>query len=472
MFKHLHRKLGTALVAFGILTCSAFSWASSHREAPGISQDPAADNTDLWAWVSTSDQTLHVVAAYNPLEEPAGGPNFHGFSDDVWYEIHITRGDQSLNDVVRYLVRFRNSPAAKVDPADLSKPVGGGKEFFAQLSGVSQTYEVLRIVGNQATKVVTGGKVAPPNIGPRTNSVAYQLPANTTYEQFAQTFVAPVTGGGKVWAGPRDDGFYVDLGGVFDLANLRPQGTAQDGVAGFNCHAIALDIPIASIPNAAANTDPKNKDVIGVWASASRRRITIRRRDGRDRDIGPLIQVSRLGLPLMNEVMIGLQDKDRYNRSPPTTDVKLFGGYYLNPVIVRDAEAVGIYSALNVPQSTVDSLKTNRTDIIDIINLKDNPIPNAHTIPLSATGDVLRLDLKDDSNPGSFPNGRFLPGSGNQETDVTDILMSVILSGGTIAISDGVNHNDANYLPTIPYLPTPWQGFDQGHGKPTQLLAM
>ena len=145
--------------------------------------------------------------------------------------------------------------------------------------------------------------------------------------------------------------------------------------------------------------------------------------------------------------------------------MKNFGAYFLNPIIVRDAEAVGIYQALGVPQATVDALKSNRTDILDVINLKDVPTPGAHQVPLSATGDVLRVDLATDS---AFPNGRpLVPGTNREQADVTDVLLTLLLSRGTIPISDGVDHNDKGFLGEFPFLALPWQGFDEGHGKPT-----
>lgn len=458
------------LGALSALLVTGTAAASSHREAPAISRDPVADNTDVWAWVSdegSAKATLHMVVSYNPLEEPSGGPNFHAFGDDVRYEIHMARGDGSLEDAMTWHFDFSSNPTPTVDPADLKANPGGGKEFFAQLSGVEQSYTVTEFrADTKKGKTIGKGKVAPANIGPRTNEVAYGLKGKgfANYEAFAQSFLVSMDGGGKVWAGPRDDGFYVDLGGIFDLANIRPKGTAQDGVAGYNAHTIAVDVPVSALAQGSGNKDPKNKDVIGIWAAASRRQVRILRADGSEDAIGPWKRVSRLGLPLVNEALIGLQDKDRYNRTHPKDDVKLFGAYFLNPVMVRDAEAVGIYKALSVDQGTIDKLKSNRTDIIGIINLNDYPSPGSHTIPLGSTGDVLRIDL---NAKAGFPNGRPIIGGTNQENDVTDTLLTVILSGGAIPISDGVDHNDANYLESIPYLATPWQGYDQGHGKPT-----
>jgi hypothetical protein len=443
--------------------------ASSHREAPAIALDPAADNSDLWAWLKpgTHDR-LYIVAAYNPLEEPSGGPNFHKFSDDVLYEVHITRGTTSLADVLTYQIRFKTEPLSRVDVADLTKPPGGGKEFFAQLSGSvgfqRQTYSVTKILNGQVSVIAQDIPVAPPNPGPRTFAVLKQLgvlqtPQTTYNDDFSQEFVRPMGNNGSegtVFAGPRDDGFYVDLGGIFDLANLRAKGAAQDGVAGFNCHAIALDLPTTVVTvNGQLPTTPSNDSIIGVWASASRRKVTIERANGAPESVGPWVQVSRLGLPLINEAVIGLQDKDKYNRTTPVTDVANFGAYFLNPIIVRDAEAVGIYSALGVDPTP---FKSKRTDILDIISLKQN----GYTV--SAIGDVLRVDLTTDSG---FPNGRVIYGGTNHEDDVTDVLLSVLLTKATSGISDGVDHNDATYLTRSPWLAKPWSGFDQGHGKPT-----
>lgn len=463
----LRSSLLGAVLALAVAPLAAV--ASSHREAPAISLDPAADNTDLWAWIKpgTHDR-LYIVAAYNPLEEPSGGPNFHKFSDDVLYEIHVVRGTTSLADVLTYQVQFKTEPFTRVDVADLTKGPGGGKEFFAQLSGSvgyqKQTYTVTKVQGGTSTVIAQDVPVAPPNPGPRTFAVLKALgflatPQAAYNDDFTQEYVKPMGNGGAegtVFAGPRDDGFYVDLGGIFDLANLRAKGTAQDGVAGFNCHAIALDLPVGKVTvDGQVPTTKTNDTIIGVWASASRRKVVIQRSGGAPEAVGPWVQVSRLGLPLINEAVIGLQDKDRYNRTTPVTDVANFGAYFLNPIIVRDAEAVGVYTALGVDPTP---FKSNRTDILDIIGLKQNGYN------VSAIGDVLRVDLTTDSG---FPNGRVIYGGTNHEDDVTDILLSVLLTKAGSGISDGVDHNDATYLTQSPWLARPWSGFDQGHGKPT-----
>jgi hypothetical protein len=470
-----------AFCALSTLALPQTANASSHREAPGIALDPAADNTDLWAWVKPgTHDTLYVVAAYNPLEEPSGGPNFHSFSDDVLYEIHIARGPSSLNDVVTYQIQFKTQNTPRVDTTNLNLAPGGGKEFFLQLAAGAgggfpvQTYTVTKVVAGQRPVVIAKDvKVAPPNIGARTFGLVskpqFQSQESSYNDAFAASFIAPMGTGaaeGKVWAGPRDDGFYVDLGGVFDLAGLRARGTAQDGVAGFNCHAIALEIPTTKLTangQAPGNT-PSDATTLGVWASASRRKVRILRSNGSNDDYGPWVQVSRLGLPLINEAVIGLQDKDKFNRTHPKNDLNNFGAYFLNPIIVRDAEFAGFYNT-GGPLAGIAPPKNNRSDIIEIINLKNIPSANAHNI--LSIGDVLRVDMAAD--PG-FPNGRPIPGGtapNKEQADVTDVLLSVLLTKGAAAVSDGVDYNDKPFLTGTPWLALPWAGDTQGHGKTT-----
>ncbi|MEQ9504419.1 MAG: DUF4331 domain-containing protein [Deltaproteobacteria bacterium] len=461
---------GLAIVAAaGLVSTTQDAQASSHREAPMIAEDPAADNTDVYAWMSPNRDKLYIVANYIPLEEPAGGPNFHKFSDDVRYEIHITRGANSLEDYATYFIDFNTSAIQRVDPADLNAPLGGGKEFFSQLSGQTQTYRVIKRGGNGRANVIGRDfPVAPTNIGPRTFAVIRS--GETTSPEYDDAYAAQFIntlqfGEGRIWAGPRDDGFYVDLGGVFDLANLRPAGVAQDGVSGYNVHSIAMEIDVDEFNGGPVAAGPSNENTLGIWAAASRRKISIRRnRRGKTVNFGPWVRVSRLAIPLVNEALIGLQDKDKYNRTHPRRDVQNFGAYFLNPVVVRDAEAVGIYAALGVDPTP---FKSNRTDIIDIINLTNIPSPNAHSIPLEKTGDVLRVDMGVESG---FPNGRPIPGGAfpdQEQADVTDVLLSVILAGGQLPISDGVDYNDKEFLADFPFLPLPHRGFDEGHGIPT-----
>ena len=527
--------------------------------------DPAADNTDVYAFVSTKttkNDTLNIVANWIPFEEPSGGPNFFKWSDDVQYQIYITQGLGPIKDNIVYTFKFTTQPVPNSDksldanffafkcPTADTNPVaciGGGKEFFAQLTGdltknpvvdggaIVQTYTVTKTVNGVDSKLVNtafdavpqlkGAFVSvPANIGPRTqailNKVAPTLVGSGVYnDAFAAGFIAttPASDGTRVFAGPRDDGFYVDLGGIFDLANLRPRAaatdcatrpngtpagqckSAQDGVAGYNVHSIALEIPTKQLTAGDVTTGtPGANTTIGVWASSRRRKVSIIRANGQTSSYGPWVQVSRLGLPLINEAVIGYQDKDKFNRTRPADDVGNFGAYFLNPVVVPDYEAAcaatnafGLTPACNY--KATDALRHARTDIIDVISLAASgcatyPTTKCHTFTSGAgaladgsIGDVLRVDLALDPTKYGFPNGRALTyaaAPNKEQADVTDVELSLLLggvaalsangaNGGPPAIQDGVEYNDKNFLPGFPWLALPWEGYSEGHGKTT-----
>jgi len=457
--------IGAALAAASIMTISGLASASSHREAPHIADDPAADNTDLYAWVEGTN--LVILANYIPLEEPAGGPNFHKFSDDVLYEIHIARGPNSLDDALTYQIRFKTKDYPYVDPASLAPAPASGNEFFSQIAvapgdfaGGAQTYDVRKIEKGVTSVLAKDVPVVPPNIGKRTNGLVYQIPAGQTYEDFAMgpKFKKPMNNGeGIVWAGPRDDGFFVDLGAVFDLAGLQSllmERPPRDDVAGYNVHTIALQVPVGVANGSPVMAGaPNDNQTIGVWASASRRKVTILRKKEPADDFGPWVQISRLGLPLINEAVIGLQDKDNFNRSKPKDDLKNFGAYFLNPILVRDAKFAGFYEP-GQPLASInfDQMKTNRTDIVSVINLGP-PALGGHKI--MTVGDVLRVDL---GTTSGFPNGRKVNKGTCVEEDVTDVELSLILTGLAAPVPDGVGANDKKFRNDFPYLASPWAG--------------
>ena len=484
--------MSAALAAAAISTISGVAAASSHAEAPYTASDPDIDNADVWAWRKGTN--LIVLATYNGLQPAYAAPNWKKFADEgALYEIHLARGASSLNDKVTYQFRFRTQPFPYVNPAANQNAPAGGNEFFSQISGGgagTQSYTVTKIVGNNTTQLVTSGnaaRVAPPNIGPRTNALAYQT-QGATYEQFfvenPATSVIRSLGAneGRVFAGVRDDPFFVDLGAVFDLAGLRPVigGTPRNSTDYTNVMTIALEIPLTVANGGAIVNDgtPSAAQTVGVWASASRRKVRILRADGDDDVSGPFRQVSRLGLPLINEAVIGLQDKDRWNRREPKDDLTMFGAYFLNPIIVRDAQFAGFYEAGGplaacVPAGGLPALRTNRTDIIDAINIKDFPTAGAHAgaQEITSIGDVLRVDLG--IAQSDFPNGRRLYEGQPTEPDVVDIELTLLLcrlevlgSLGAI-VPDGVSQAEVNNKTTFPYQATPWESFSSGiHGPP------
>jgi hypothetical protein len=478
------------VAAMGVLGFTGTAAASSHREAPAIAEDPAADNTDTYAWVQGNN--LVIVANYGGLELPEGGPNWVKFSDDVLYEIHINHGPgtgpSDLGDALTYQFQFKTAQppranAAASPPALL--PATGGLEFFGQLAGstsggiagsgaFAQTYTVTQLTnGANPTVIASNVKVPPPNVGPETNLVSYSIPAGMTYEShFVDSGISTGTlsgpsAGGQVFAGPRDDPFWVDLGAVFDLAQLRPisDGSStlvyRDSIAYTNVHSIVLQIPltVANLGTAPVAGAGNANQTVGVWASASRRKVRITRRAGGDGYYGPWVQVSRLGLPLINEAVIGLQDKDYWNRLTPADDFNIFAAYFLNPIIVRDADAVGFYATGGPLHAFAGpgghGPQTNRADIITTINMGNSNI--------KSIGDVLRVDLG--AATSGFPNGRTL------NDRIVDIELGLLLCGASnIGTFVGLNVAgptapvDATLpkgggTPQWPYLQPPWQGF-------------
>jgi hypothetical protein len=473
--------------------------ASSHREALAILNDPCVDNTDLYAWVTpgTHDK-LYLIAGYSGLHEPGQGNQQTRLCDNVLYEFHISRGVGVLDDALTYQIKFSSTPP---DPPDPDTPLGGD-ELLIQQGGVKQTYTVTKVENGVSTVIGSNLAVAPPNIGPHTDRLIYGLGEFKTYDQndpasheeglyddaFAATFIHPLGDGGaegRAWTGTRDDAFYLDEKGIFDLINLTglPGGRrtpGEDVFAGFNLNVIALEIPTSKVTGTgqppAHNGTPGDDTLIGVWASASRKRDRRLEPNGDVTECGPWVQVGREGLPLVNAGLIGVIDQSKYLRTTPRTDVENFATYFLNPVLVRDVEDLGIYKALGVPDATVEMLKANRVDILQTINLDRIPcLPTSatdptcqvvHHVPIEPgkTGDVLRLDIATDSG---FPNGRSIPGGAapNQEqADVSDVLIGLIVAGQPGAVADGVNGNDKNYLSEFPWLALPHQGLNEGHG--------
>ena len=316
--------------------------ASSHREAPLISIDPLADNTDLYVFRSPDDtNTVTIVANYIPLELPEGGPNYSTFGEGVHYEIHIKNQTSvgplgSATDDITYRFTFSQT---NEDPTTFFNIRLG-------MQNLKTTYNAEKSTdgGNSFSQIVSNGVVPPNNIGSR--SIEGGAGLNTNYSALVQSAIMTASTGEKIFCGPRDDPFFVDLGGVFDLGETRSEyGTdpsnsdyARDAVAGFNTHSIILQIPISnlqkdgySVSQATSILDPDF--VIGVWASASRQMITtLSPNGGKPTYSGPWIQVSRLGNPLVNEAIIPIGEKDYWNAvSPYSTDEQNFIQYFSNP---------------------------------------------------------------------------------------------------------------------------------------------
>jgi hypothetical protein len=459
------KRMGLALLPALFLAVPAL--ASSHREAPGISKDPVADNTDVYFFRDPNDPSRVVlIANWIPLEEPAGGPNFSHFGESIRYEFNVDSDGDALEDIVYRLEFTRNVR----NPNTFLQNTGPVVSASDAAQNVYYTYTLKKCVGpspNQQFCQLLGADLleAPNYPGPKSFPAGY-----TT------TGIYPVDDNTLVFAGPRADGFYVDLGMIFDLVNFRPgtlpgdHGGGTNSVAGFNVHSVALSIPITSLTaNGQAPTDPADPNaIVSMWSSTWRRQTTTLSGAGSSPiSAGLWVQVSRLGNPLINEVIIPLGQKDAFNATYPVNDLTNFGTYVLNP------ELAGILNALfgiTVPPNP-------RTDLLALVQ----GVPGATQRPGEVISDQLRLNTAVPSTPtgsinrlgyiagdnAGYPNGRRV------QDDVVDIALRVVagvlVDGFNIspnnALGDGVDGPDVPYPSEFPYLAAPHSGYDRIHAN-------
>ena len=496
----LNRRLAGALL-LGALVFVPQALASSHREALAVLNEPCADNTDTYAWVSnTAHDKLYLIMDFNPLHEPGQGNQGFRACNGYRYEFHIGKG-ASLKDEAVYRIEFKNTLTPEAAPS-ATDPLGGGNELLWQLTGGTETMTITRVTAPgqpNPTVLAADVTVLPNNHGPQTDRLVYGLGTFKGYDSgdptsrdtglydqtFIDTFIHNLSNGGRIIAGQFDDPYQLDEKGIFDLVNLGRtdlggiQGArntpVEDVFTGFNVFSIALEIPTSElfpggIPHNGQLMQNSTDSLLRVWASISRQAIqTV---DASNivtglRGSGNYVQVGRNALPLFNAGLVGTQRQTLYLHTDPMKDVTRFGADILFPVLVRDLEALGIYKALGVPASAVTTLKGPRLDIINAINL-GRPIPIAD----GSTGDVITLDAAVDS---SFPNGRRLGGGtapNKHQVNVNTVLISLIAAGDPAAgLAKGVEVNDKDFLPRFPFLAPAHQGLLQGHGGtnvPTQ----
>lgn len=474
MTRRLRLLIVYSMVALMALPTALPVSASSHREAPLITADPLADNTDVYAFRSTEsgrEGFVTLIANYIPFQEPAGGPHFFKFDDTVVYAIKVDNTGDGVADIT-YEFRFTNlfpnpdtvlgmatGPITSLTDPDYTEP---------------QVYSVSRVDATGSRTLLADGLRTPPsNIGARTTP---------NYESvLASAAVYSLSAGGRVFAGQRDEGFYVNVEGVFDTLNLPvSEGGGIDTTAGFNVNTIAIEVPVQALTR--GGTVPSgptaSNAVIGVWATASR--AASRTFDfGNGRLVRPSVrQVSRLGSPLVNELVIPLGRKDAFNASEPRDDAQ-FAPFVVDPQLAQLLVAV---FGITVPPAP-------RQDLVFIFatGIPVNPItgPNFTTflsdgqphemmrlnvaIPPAAPGSRSRLGLLGGDVAG-YPNGRRVG------DDVTDISLRAVAGGTPFtpafniapnnALGDGVPQNDVAYLDRFPYLGTPHAGNVDGRTAP------
>lgn len=373
----MNKKLITKILGASCVVATAitmYTWdsqkstlqASSHREAPLIANDPLADNTDLYAFRSPDDTNkITIIANYVPLQLPQGGPNYASFGENVRYEIHIENGSTvtpTTGDDITYRFTF-------------SKTNQDTTTFFnirLGMQNLKTTYVAEKSVnGGPFTTIVSSGIVPPPNIGPRSIGGAAGL--NTPdYNTLIAAAIATATGvgGEKVYCGPADDPFFVDLGGIFDLGQTRAGGTGinkpEDGVACKNVHSIALQIPISTLQQSGLSVSSAtnildSRFIIGVWASASRQQVRTLNANGTEGYSGTYVQVSRVGMPLTNEAVIPIGAKDLWNSRTPYNEVAWQENYFCNPELalyMDDSQFGGAVPALTALRTQSASLGT------------------------------------------------------------------------------------------------------------------
>jgi hypothetical protein len=484
--------------------------AASHREAPLISMDPAADNTDVYAFVSydaanlaraPADERVTFILNVNPGQDPSDGPNYFNFADDVLYAVHIDNDRDGKAEDVVYEFRFTTQNRPIVAAGDLTSPLpylgnphittalplqgitaldGPGSEGLTR----RQTYTVTELRQGKRTELFSGRTLiaVPSNVGPATMPDYTALAAQGIYSDAAT--------GIRVFAGQRAETFYIDLGAVFDTLNLRrylPSLTpAEDtdfvnpfGVnrfAGFNISTIALEVPITRITSDAKPAANTSNPVIGVYANTSRKKVRVLGEDDASKDdAGPWVQVSRMANPLVNELIITTPFKDDWNAANPADEAQ-FQAFYQNPVVATELNLV-----FGVPIVPIDgSPANNRTDLIGLLLKYPGQSLNGSNCG-KPCAELLRLDFSKaptapenqsrlgsvlGGDPAGYPNGR------RPNDDVTDIVVRVV--GGTnyinARIGDGVNFLagapgtvgvdiTANGIArNFPFLPTPYDG--------------
>ncbi len=494
MKNHLYEKsLKMTRIFFIAALCLSISgintFASSHAEAPLISMDRYADNTDVYAFRSSEagrSGFVTILANFIPFQDPSGGPFFYRFDDTVLYEIKIDNTGDGIQDIT-YQFQFTTNILNRNTVYGMSTiNVDGRITSLTDLDyNMPQDYSVRRIdstTGSAGQLLASGLRMPPSNIGPR---------VTPNYEAaLAQPAIYPLgTGGGRVFAGQRDEGFFIDVGAVFDAAAFRSLARTGgvDSLRSFNVNTIAIEVPIQNLTRNGAvptsTTDPNA--VIGVFSTASRGSMRAIAPDGTRSQTGFFVQISRLGNPLINEVIIPLRLKDAFNSGSPANDA-VAAPAVLDPEfpkIIRLAlGAYGTFDGGGIPVINLPPAPRNDIANIFVFGIPAGSVPGAPTFTTTLTDgsphEYLRLNVAIapvgpdatgfsrlgllGNDIGGFPNGRRV------HDDVVDIEVRALLGGTPFTpafnvapnnlFSDGVSANFEGFLTRFPYLQTPNQG--------------
>ena len=427
--------------------------ASSHREAPLTAADPQVDNTDVYAFTSPDNPTtVTLVSNWIPFEEPAGGPNFYSFAEGVRYDVNISN-DGDANPEIIYRWRFRDNYR---NPNTFLYATGQVTSLEDENLNFFQTYTLKKIrVGKNSTTLVRNAKVAPSDVGQAS------MP---DYSALRDEAVVAAGTGAQSFAGQTNDPFFLDLR-VFDLlygGDFSEVG--DDTLKGFNTNTMVLQVPKTEV---AKGSNSASNPVVGVWSTASRRSTRIQTNTGSQSFRGPWVQLSRLGMPLVNEVVVPVGAKDYFNASKPKKDEQFLGAVN-DPELARLIEAV---YGIPAPDSDDSKAGIQRDDLIQVFL---TGIPDLNQPANVEPAEMLRLNLTTPpceegscaeysslgvigGDVAGFPNGRRLG------DDVLDIALQVVegeLIGNPNDLGDGVGADDKSFSQTFPYVSLPTRGSD------------
>jgi len=456
---------------------------SSHREAPEIAKDPVADSTDFYAFVSPdASDKVTLIANYIPLEGPAGGPNFYEFGDDVLYEIHIDNNGDALADIT-YQFRFQT---VVMNPDTFLYNTGPIGSLTDSSWNRRQFYTVTRVQNGVSTVLNDHPLRCPPcNIGPRSTPMYA--------DNLGTPAVHSLSGGRKVFAGQRAEAFYVDLGSIFDLGDLRPfQGlhlipsaptSPVNATEGYNVHTIAIQVPKTDLTRDGSNPTlvSDSRSTIGAWTSASRRRARVIQNDG-NVEAGPFVQVSRLGNPLFNEVIVPMGDKDRWNAVAPSQDSQ-FAKYVQQPELAKLLPVLypGLVEGVPAFKNLAGLNGTPRADLMAILmtGIPGGIVDGFQNFTGTTPADMLRLNMAITpagspnkfglvaGDPAGFPNGRRV------FDDVVTVELRAIAGltyalvanytpdpAATLVTDGSIGDDPPTLLGSFPYMGTPYSGYD------------